>query len=205
MSIALLKSASPDSHEIVPLTVEQYHGMLAAGILVEGEPIELLDGLLVRKSRGEGMTIHPQHALVVNKLNMLLVAPVGVMGCHVRVQNPVTLPPLDEHEPDLALVKGLPADFADRHPGPADVTCVIEVAGTSLERDRTIKQRIYAAAGIPQYVIANLIHSRVEVFEKPDSAKGRYRWRAELAGDQEVSLLVTEGRRLMVAVADCLP
>jgi len=41
---------------------------------------------------------------------------------------------------------------------------VIEVAGSSLERDRTIKQRIYATAGISQYVIVNLVHSRVEVF-----------------------------------------
>ena len=205
MSIALLKSASPDSHEIVPLTVEQYHGMLAAGILVEGEPIELLDGLLVRKSRGEGRTTHLHHALAVSKLTMLLVPAVAGTGCHVRVQSPVTLPPRDEPEPDLALVKGLPADFADRHPGPADIACVIEVAGTSLDRDRTVKQRIYAAAGIPQYVIVNLIHTRVEVFEKPDSAKGRYRWRAELTGDKEIALLLLENRRLTIAVADCLP
>ena len=205
MSIALLKSTSTESSEIVPLTVEQYHGMIATGILAEGEPIELLDGLLVRKSRGEGMTTHPQHALVVKKLNILLVAPVGAMGCHVQVQSPVTLPPHDEPEPDLAIVEGRPADFADRHPGPADVTCVIEVAGTSLERDRTIKQRIYAVAGVPQYVIVNLIQSRVEVFEKPDSAQGRYRWRAELTGDKEIALLLAENRRLTVTAADCLP
>jgi hypothetical protein len=82
---------------------------------------------------------------------------------------------------------------------------VIEVAGTSLERDRTVKQRIYAAARIPQYVIINLLQSRVEVFEKPDAAKGRYRWRAELAGDQEIALLLADDRRLTIAVADCLP
>lgn len=36
MSSALRKPASSDNREIVPLTVEQYHGMLAAGILAEG-------------------------------------------------------------------------------------------------------------------------------------------------------------------------
>ena len=204
MSIALL-SPSPENGEIVPLTVEQYHGMIAAGILAEGEPIELLDGLLVRRSRGEGMTTHPQHALAVSKLTMLLVAAVGGFRCHVRVQSPLTLPPRDEPEPDLAIIAGLPVDFADRHPGPAAVTCVIEVAGTSLERDRTVKQRIYATAGIPQYIIVNLLQSRVEVFEKPDSARGRYRWSAELAGDKESALLLPENRRLTVAIADCLP
>jgi Uma2 family endonuclease len=204
MSTALLKSTSYEGREIIPLTVGQYHGMIEAGILAEGEPIELLDGLLVRMSRGEGTTT-PLHSLGVSKLNLLLAAALGAFRCHVRIQSPVTLPPRDEPEPDLAIVKGLPADFALRHPGPADVTCVIEVAGSSLDRDRTIKQRIYAAAGIPQYVIVNLVHSRVEVFERPDAAKGRYRRRTEMAGDAEISLLLPEKQRLVIAASDCLP
>jgi len=200
-----MKPTFPESREIVPLTVEQYHGMLAAGILAEGEPIELLNGLLVRKSRGEEKTTHPHHALVVSKMTMLLVAAIKGMSCHVRVQSPVTLPPYNEPEPDLAIINGPPTAFADRHPGPADVICAIEVAGSSLERDRTVKQRIYASTGIPQYVIMNLIDSRIEVFEKPDSAKGRYRWRAELAGDKEIGLLLSENGRLTFSVADWLP
>jgi Uma2 family endonuclease len=179
--------------------------MIETGILEEGEPIELLDGLLVRRNRGEGMTTNPVHALVVSQLNLLLAAALGSFGCHVRVQNPLTLPPRDEPEPDLAIVQGLPADFALRHPGPAEVTCVIEVAGTSLDRDRTTKKRIYAAAGIPQYLIVNLAGSRIEVFEEPDSARGQYRRRTELAGDEEIALLLPENRRLMVSAADCLP
>jgi Uma2 family endonuclease len=205
MSTALLKSTSHHEREIIPLTVEQYHGMIEAGILAEGEPIELLDGLLIRRSRGEGMTTSPLHSLGVSKLTLLLTAALGAFRCHVRIQNPVTLPPRDEPEPDLAIVRGLPADFALRHPGPADVTCVIEVAGSSLDRDRTVKQRIYAAAGIPQYVIVNLVDSRLEVFERPDTVKGRYRRRTELAGDAEISLLLPEKRRLVVTASDCLP
>jgi hypothetical protein len=56
MSTVLLKSTSHEEREIIPLTVGQYHGMIKAGILAEGEPIELLDGMLVRISRGEGLT-----------------------------------------------------------------------------------------------------------------------------------------------------
>jgi Uma2 family endonuclease len=179
--------------------------MIEAGILAEGEPIELLDGLLVRRNRGEGMTTHPLHSLVVSKLNIRVVAALDALPCHVRIQSPLTLPPRDEPEPDLAIVLGQPADFALRHPGPTDVTCVIEVAGSSLTRDRTIKQRIYATAGIPQYAIANLVHFRVEVFEGPDPAKGRYRQRIELTGEEEVALLLPENRRLRIPAADCLP
>ena len=205
MSVVLLKPSSPEHREIVPLSVGQYHGMIAAGILSEGEPIELLDGLLVHIDRGEDMTTNPQHALAVSKLNILLVTALGTHGCHVRVQNPVTLLPRDEPEPDLAIVKGQPADFAAHHPGPADVPCVIEVAETSLERDRTVKQRIYAAAGIPQYVIVNLVEARVEIFEEPDPSKSRYRRRSEVAGNEEIALLLPEGRRLTILAADCLP
>jgi len=205
MSIASLKSTSPERREIVPLTVGQYHSMIEAGILAEGEPIELLDGLLVRRNRGEGMTTNPLHSLVVSQLNMRIVAGLGGLPCHLRVQSPMTLPPRDEPEPDLAIVQGLPADFADHHPGPADVTCVIEVAGSSLERDRTIKQRIYALAGIPQYVIVNLVDSRVEIFEEPSAAQGRYRQRTELATEDEMALRLPKNRRLVISAADCLP
>lgn len=205
MSLAALTSTSPERRELVPLTVEQYHGMIEAGILAEGEPIELLDGLLVRRNRGEGMTTNPLHALVVSQLTMRIVAALAAEPCHARIQSPLTLPPRDEPEPDLAIVVGLPADFADRHPGPTDVTCVIEVAGSSLERDRTIRQRIYAVAGIPQYVIANLNDSRVEVFEQPDAREGRYRRRVEVSGVEEIALLLPENRRLVIAVSACLP
>ena len=205
MSLASLRAATPERREIVPLTVEQYHGMIEAGILAEGEPIELLDGLLVRRNRGEGMTTHPLHSLVVSQLNIRIVAALAGLPCHVRVQSPLTLPPRDEPEPDLAIVIGQPADYALRHPGPADVTCVIEVAGSSLERDRTVKQRIYATAGIPQYVIANLVDSRIEVFERPDRVKGRYRRQSELTGEEELALLLPGNHRLTIPAADGLP
>jgi hypothetical protein len=88
MSTVLLKSISREESGIVPLTVGQYHGMVEAGILAEGEPIELLDGLLVRISRGEGRTTTPLHSLGVSKLNLLLAAALGSFRCHVRIQNP---------------------------------------------------------------------------------------------------------------------
>jgi len=46
--------ASGEAPALVPLTVEQLHGMLEKGILRDGDPIELLEGLLVRKNRAAG-------------------------------------------------------------------------------------------------------------------------------------------------------
>lgn len=49
----------------------------------------------------------------------------------------------------------------------ADVVLVIEVADATLERERTIKQRIYARAGIAIYWILNLRDRQLEVYTEP--------------------------------------
>src|SRR4051812_41814935 len=55
----------------------------------------------------------------------------------------------------------------DHHPGPSDIALVIEVADSSLARDRDIKGPAYAAAGLPVYWIVNLIERQVEVYTAP--------------------------------------
>ena len=54
-------------------------------------------------------------------------------------------------------------DYTDRHPGAADLTCVIEVSDSSLRWCRTTKLRIYAGSGIARYIIINLPDRVVEV------------------------------------------
>ena len=181
-TLSLHDAVSPPT-ELVSLTVEQYHRMLATGVLDDGEPIELLDGVLVPKDRGDGVTMNPQHRLAVSRL-MSLGPRVEALGGHLQLQSPLTLEPLQEPEPDGMLVHGRPERYVDRHPGAADVGCVIEVSSSSLERDRTTKQRIYAQAGIAQYVIVNLVDRRVEVYEEPKPDAGHYGV-ARLAGGEE--------------------
>lgn len=86
------------------------------------------------------------------------------------------------------LVFGQPERYADRHPGPLDVACVIEIAASSLERDRTTKQRIYAQAGVAQYVSVNLVEQRVEVYEEPKTAAGHYGVIRLAVGEEPVTL-----------------
>lgn len=171
-TLSLTDAVSPPT-ELVTLTVEQYHRMLAAGVLDDGEAIELLDGVLVPKDRGDGMTVNPRHRLAMSRL-MRLGPRVETLGGHLQLQSPLTLEPHQEPEPDGMLVHGRPERYADRHPGAADVGCVIEVSSSSLERDRTTKQRIYAEAAIAQYVIVNLVDRRVEVYEEPKPEAGHF-------------------------------
>ncbi len=65
------------------------------------------------------------------------------------------------------IVRGARRDYADRHPSPADPAPVVEVADTTLQRDRTLKQRVYARAGVPRYWIVNLPEQQIEVYSDP--------------------------------------
>jgi Uma2 family endonuclease len=194
--------------KIVPLTVDQYHRMIAAAILPEGEPIELIDGLLVRTDRSavgaDPMTVGHAHSLVVTKLQNIANR-LNSPNSHIRSQNPITLAPEHEPEPDGVIARGVPDDYAGHHPGPTDVLCVIEVAETSLAYDRTTKQRIYADAGIPQYVVVNIPDRQIEVYEQPVAGEGRYASKVVVKSGASVRINLGPEPRLEIAVDELLP
>src|SRR2546426_2405830 len=134
---------------LVPLTVDQYHRMIEQGIVPEDSSVELLRGVLVRKDRSspgtDPMGHSPLHKLVVAALTALA-ARINSDACHLQIQLPVSCPPDGEPEPDASIVRGTPRDYRDRLPGPGDVSCVVEVAHSSVQRDREVKLPIYAAA-----------------------------------------------------------
>jgi Uma2 family endonuclease len=148
------------------LSVDQYHALAAAGVVDEDAPVELLEGLLVRR-----MTKHPPHALSA-ELTREALAALLPPGWFINGQEPLTT--LDsEPEPDVIVVRGQRRDYADRHPGPDDVALVVEVADTSLGRDRGLKQRVYARAGVPVYWILNLVDRQLEVYTAPSGPTAR--------------------------------
>jgi Uma2 family endonuclease len=144
--------------------------MMEAGILREGEPIELIDGLLVYKDRSaqgdDPMTIGKKHNLVI-KLLAELDRELERLGCHMQTQGPVTLSSHDEPEPDALVLRGRPRAYAERLPTAEDAEAVIEVADSSLEADRGRKLELYARARSPQYLIVNLRDSVIEVHDTP--------------------------------------
>ena len=145
------------------LSVAQYHTMLQVGILEEGDRLELLEGILVAK-----MTKNPPHR-ISTKLIREALENITPDGWYVDSQEPITLVD-SEPEPDVVIIRGKTTDYRDRHPTAADVVLVIEVADSTLERDRTSKQRIYARAGIAIYWILNLRDRQLEVYTEPVAA-----------------------------------
>jgi Uma2 family endonuclease len=169
---------------LVKLSITQYHWMIEYGIFNDDSQLELLEGLLITK-----MPKNPPHRLSTGLLQDLLLSLLPA-NYHLNLQEPITL--LDsEPEPDLAVVIGNRLDYRDRHPNAKDLALVIEVSDSTLERDRTIKQMIYAKSGIPIYWILNLSDRTLEVYTLP-SDEGIYKECQILAETEFVTLIINQ-------------
>lgn len=182
------------------LSVGQYHEMIRTGILTADDPVELLAGWLVYK-----MPKNPPHRIATRLTQKTLEAVVPT-GWYVDAQEPVTLGD-SEPEPDVMIVRGETRDYLDRHPGPENVALIIEVADSTLERDRGVKRMIYARAGIPMYWIINILECVVEVYDNPPgpSEEADYRNHRDYGVSDLVPVMI-DGREVSrVAVRELLP
>ena len=147
-------------------TADEYQRMVRAGILREGDPVELIDGqVVVMHSFG------PRHNACVAHANRALVRGVGDEAI-VLPQGSVRLDLFYEPEPDLVLLRPRPDFYASRHAGPTEILLVIEIADSSLEYDREVKAPVYAAAGIPEYWLVDLNDNVVWRYRSPQ--RGAY-------------------------------
>jgi len=150
-----------DELNVRRLTVDEYMQMAQAGIIDEDERVELLDGVIVRMS-----PINPPHAYVVSTIAHVFDRLVPE-GAAVRTQCPVQLSRYSLPEPDIAIVQGPLRAYARRHPEPGEIFLIIEVADSSLRKDRMLKLPLYATAGIPETWIVDLVHKQFLVHRKP--------------------------------------
>lgn len=130
--------------------------MVASGIL-DGQPVELVDGLLVHVSP-QG----PEHAALIRWLMRRFLAREELL----RVQMPLAVPD-GRPEPDLAL-----AEDAGPHRHPNTAVLAVEVAVTAW-RDAVAKVPGYAKAGVTTVWLVNVPERTVHVHEDPED--GTYR------------------------------
>jgi Uma2 family endonuclease len=146
-------SASPTLHRLSP---ELYDRLVDSGLL-EGEPVELVDGLLVH--------VTPQgaeHAALVQRLTRHLGARLDLL----RVQMPLAVPG-GRPEPDVALAE---TTTSRAHPRTAEL--VVEVATTSLNDDLA-KLPGYAEAGVKVAWLVDVPAHTVHVFDEPHGRRYR--------------------------------
>jgi Uma2 family endonuclease len=180
-------------------TKEEYYRMGELGFF-HGQKVELIEGRL--------MVLSPQkspHYTAVDATRATMEAVFG-LGYLVRMQGPIDLAQTTEPEPDVAVVVGTRAQYAQAHPTSA--VLIVEVSDTTLSYDRGRKGSLYARAGIADYWIVNLPKRQVEVYRNPilDPAKPfgyRYSSRTDVQVGGAIAPLAAPSTS--VAVADLMP
>ena len=175
------------------LTVREYEQI--AGFL-DDDRVELIDGYMVKK-----MVKNPPHVIACRRADAAI-ARIAPSGWHTRAGGPVKITGRTEPEPDVALVRGADDDYEDHHPGPQDITLVVEVADTSVLKDRR-RRRTYGPVGIGVHWIVNLNTRKIEVYSDP-TTEG-YASRVDYAAGEQIPVVVDGITIGMVAVADILP
>jgi len=143
------------------LTLDEYHTIGAAGVLKEDDRIELIEGEMI-----EMAPIGSRHMAKVNRLARLLSQSIGAQAI-VSVQNPIALPPRNEPQPDVTLLKPRGDDYESGLPGAEDILLVIEVADTTVAYDRDVKMPIYARYGIIEAWLVDIQAGSLSIFLDP--------------------------------------
>ena len=141
-------------------SVAEFTRMMEAGFFGDEDRVELLDGVIVDMAPE-----NPPHALVSARLARFFILGLAENpALLVKVGSALALRPRSLPMPDVAVYDA--ADVTWRaHPQQAHL--VVEVSDTSLRKDGTQKARIYAAAGVPEYWIVDLVKLHVHVHRDP--------------------------------------
>ena len=158
------------------VTVDEFHKMAEAGIFMEDDRVELIDGEMVDMA-----PIGSRHASIVKRLTNLLVT-LAQGRAIVSAQDPLRLAIHSEPEPDLMLLKPRADFYSEAHPGAEDVLLLIEVCDTSVSYDREVKLPLYARHGVAEVWLIDLEARRVESCRMPQPEVGNYAERETFPG-----------------------
>ncbi|MDB5384640.1 MAG: hypothetical protein JWM11_286 [Planctomycetaceae bacterium] len=196
-SASEIPESAPPAFSVRKFSVAEYELLNQYNILGEDDNVELLEGWISEKR-----TKNPQHTLVLENLFWALHQRLPA-GFYVRNQEPITTED-SVPEPDLAITLGNRKDYGDRHPAASEVVLIIEVADSSISKDRR-KSGLYARSGINPYWIVNLLERCVEIYSNPVSGEAtRYAEQCRLSIDDIATIRLSERLSISLPVAEFL-
>ncbi len=162
-------------------TVAEILLMIEKGIIDEDEKFELIDGEIIKVSPK-----HAPHEWVKYQLNEALVA--ATIGSAWIVASETTLY-LDDRtfvEPDFAIV---PRGVKNTDLKPSDIALVIEIAHSTLRKDREIKAPLYARFGLAEYWMIDARQHYTTIYRNP--VDGRWSQTDTIGPDQPLTFPLT--------------
>jgi Uma2 family endonuclease len=183
--------------QTIKWTKDEYYKLSELGFFDE-KRVELIEGEII-----EMAAMKSPHITFVMILGDILRELFGD-SYYVRTQGTIDFGKKSQPEPDVAVVKGKARDYLDAHP--KEAVLIVEVADTTIYKDRNLKTKLYAKNGIEDYWILNLNSRCLEIYRQPkkDSTLGYfYTENLIFTEDDEVSLLAMPDAK--IKVADLLP
>lgn len=171
-------------------TQAEFHAIIAAGIIEEGARVELIGGEIIDMA-GEGY-VHGNGQDMLWRVLASILPP----GFEAMTGRPLNIDAETELYPDI-LVQRVGALGQER--SPETVALLVEVADTSLARDRDIKGPRYAAAGFKEFWIYEPAHRRIWVHRDP-MADGRWGQVFKREGEETVAAWVAPDRAIAIPV-----
>lgn len=140
-------------------SIAEWHELVKFGLL-EGKPVELLEGEIVEVSPER-----EEHSYTNDEVADLLRERLKGLA-KIRESHPITLDN-SEPEPDIAVVRLPKTIYSQHHPYPEDIYWLIEVSNKTLQIDLEQKSKIYARNNIPEYWVIDLVNKKLIVYTQP--------------------------------------
>jgi Uma2 family endonuclease len=113
---------------------------------------------------------NPPHNTALTLADYLFKAIIN-LGYVVRIQMSMELGQTTDPVPDLAVMRGNVRTFATVQPKSAEL--VVEVSDSTLAYDTGDKANLYAAGGVADYWVIDVVHDRLIVFRDPRPDPGQ--------------------------------
>jgi Uma2 family endonuclease len=203
-----MPTTTPDAIEVTQIepkprlwTAEEFYRLVELNFFID-QRVELIGGEILQMAA----QLNP-HSLAITLTEDAMRKAFGP-NHWVRVQMSLDLSPLSVPDPDIAVVPGAPRQYAGRRSNPTSALLIAEISETSLTYDLNRKASLYAASGIKDYWVVDLVHRQLEVHRRPKpNSKQPFGWLYDQVQilDPSDRIAPLASPKAKITVADLLP
>ncbi len=167
-------------------TVEEYRQLVHARLVGVNEPVNLVEGQIVRCNSPQTGPSQAGNVGNVQRLSAMLQRCVGNRA-KVRVHHPIVLSHNSELRPDIAIFRGDAAYYRYHPPTSDDIVLLLEVSSDYSSMNTGMKAKVYAQAALQDYWVLDICRTQLHIFRQPE-AEG-YRQKQTLQPGDSTRLL----------------